>query len=292
MSTNTASGNISEPINTWLCGVCHSAEHFPMMITVCGHTFCEDCLNNVGVCPICRIEFSIYDCQPNYTLVKENGVQPVRRDFDIDTQIRDLVRIKNKQIKHQVNQVAKSILDQVHSGMIKEPEKSSYRCEIDGNIGSEILQLVQEKLESHGLVFIIDDVTEELIKITLKFKVKVKRRRPVSSGANNITSTNTVPSTNYLAHVTNQTTAQNANNTVSSTSTNTGHIGSVPGINTTDLGNATSSALSTLVYDLLSVPIDTSYYYPNNTNNIVTNTNHNSNGNIGHNDGDENSVEY
>ena len=95
----------------WLCSICQTEEHFPMMITNCGHTFCEDCLLNVESCPVCRMKFRQTDLQPNYILTSDK--QPIIRTRDLETRIKDLVKLKFQQFKSQVDEIIDTIIIQV-----------------------------------------------------------------------------------------------------------------------------------------------------------------------------------
>lgn len=137
-------------ITKWLCSICHTDGSFPMMITNCGHTFCEECLENVESCPVCRMNFHSFDLQPNYALV-DGDKQPLSREFDLDARIKDLVRIKYHQIKSQVDEITKCLLDQLHEQLTQYPSRVIYTCLIKQDISFDLMKRVRQRLLKYDL---------------------------------------------------------------------------------------------------------------------------------------------
>ena len=79
------------------CPVCwraYTCETKPFLI-VCGHTFCQDCLNDIRVCPLCRTKIPArYPGATNYSLLSliENRTEgPVAELVSAFTQTEDSV---------------------------------------------------------------------------------------------------------------------------------------------------------------------------------------------------------
>lgn len=67
----------------WCCRICLSSDYAPTMITVCGHTFCDECLTKIKECAICRTKFEHYDLQTNYALMHGQHKRKRREEPDI-----------------------------------------------------------------------------------------------------------------------------------------------------------------------------------------------------------------
>ena len=146
----------TESNNGWTCAICHTSKYYPMMIILCGHTFCEDCLQELtrkqaANCPVCRVPFTPYDCQPNYALTSGKDRQPINRGDDLDTRLSDLVTMKMTQIRGLVKRLTSLLVDQLYEQTISAPDKIAYTCKIPSDTGSDILQIVKDKLYRYGI---------------------------------------------------------------------------------------------------------------------------------------------
>ena len=171
--TNNSIQPSSKTTANWSCTICNSDESFPMMIKLCGHTFCEDCLDNVQECPVCRMRFGTFDLQPNYYLYSGvngntsslngsgagagvNAQSDRRVRGSIDQKIKDLIRIKKEQINSHVNKIIETLVDQLHDQLLQSPELISYVCQLPKSTTVELLKLVDERLKRHGLLMNTD----------------------------------------------------------------------------------------------------------------------------------------
>ena len=191
--------------NEWNCTICNSNESYPMMIIKCGHTFCEECLEHLKTCSICRTPFTILDCQPNFALVSGNK-QPVKRNCNLDTKLKDLVRKIQVNLDVLVNQTVESIINQIDNQLIEYPKQTLYKCEID-NPSVELVSEVITLLSKYGLLVDFTDdlkngLKENREKIILQIYLKNGKKYTTSSGTSNyltnyLTNLGNVTSTNY-----------------------------------------------------------------------------------------------
>lgn len=167
--------------NKWACTICHTNENFPLMIIICGHTFCEVCLNKLTNCPLCRVKFNYFDCQPNYSLAKNSGSPMVKREINIDQQIADIVRFKKAQVRSQTNMIFKRLIDQLNQKLIEEPMRLTYNCDIEAGVDQDVLNLIQDKFTNYGISIEFKQLDQSKISANIYFQVKTRKPKPVLS---------------------------------------------------------------------------------------------------------------
>ncbi len=101
--------------NAWVCCICRSSDYVPIMITVCGHTLCEDCSTKIKDCPFCKKRFSQYDMQTNYALISPNQ-RGIKRKRSGDNNYDDKI---NKSIREAKRKFAVLLDDDLSSSVTK-----------------------------------------------------------------------------------------------------------------------------------------------------------------------------
>lgn len=148
----------------WICPICNCNDSYPMMIVKCGHTFCEDCLERLKNCSICRTPYTLIDCQPNFALVAGMKTQPVKRTCNLDIKLKDLVRKIQINLDCLVNKAIESIIEQIDKQLTEYPTRTLYQCEITSP-SIEVVSRVIGVLTQYNLLV---DFTDELKKILLE----------------------------------------------------------------------------------------------------------------------------
>jgi hypothetical protein len=151
-----------------------------MMITKCGHSFCEDCLDKMESCPVCRTVFALTDCQPNYALVKNNArfnddpsKQPTRRTgLTLDQRLKELVKKRQNLLQSRVDGLIEKLLDQLQEKIEKKPDQSCYQCQLE-NLNPLVLRQINLQLEKAGLRAAVSKDTPNSSRAEGKYQVDV-----------------------------------------------------------------------------------------------------------------------
>lgn len=199
--------NVNDMKNNWNCQICDTNEYYPMMITKCGHTFCENCLKRLNVCPICRIPYLLYDCQPNYILVSDK--QPLNRNMNLDNELNDLCSKLQMIFKSKINNIVLEIVRHINKCLIEDPEKLIFEFNIISPTPELIYNLIK-LFDPYGIYIHIKnniinlpiDEYPDNIKIDIHYKPKynnsLNNSLNNSENQNNITNLQILPITSGL----------------------------------------------------------------------------------------------
>jgi hypothetical protein len=107
----------------WLCSICQEQNQHPMMIVKCGHSYCEECLSQVSLCPQCRAPFDRYDLQTNYALftAKTSERKQTMDDQTVDEAVEAVLANRDRLLEFRVQQVCKSVLKVIDEKITREP---------------------------------------------------------------------------------------------------------------------------------------------------------------------------
>lgn len=119
---------MTNPIN-WNCSICTTNESFPMMIVLCGHTFCENCIKKINKCPICRISFNQFDLQPNYAVCSEQQEHARMNNENLTISFQDFIRQQKNRFRSLVHTNLQHILHQLQTQSTT--ESFNYICTLE-----------------------------------------------------------------------------------------------------------------------------------------------------------------
>jgi len=135
----------------WVCPICHQDQVHPMMIIVCGHSFCQGCLEQVTNCPECRQVFNLAQLKTNYSLMSKKSKSEVKVKRTLEERFENINKLHQQLIKQQTRELLELLLELLEKQMIKQTSLDHYSIIIDGDIDQVILEQIKEELSKQEI---------------------------------------------------------------------------------------------------------------------------------------------